>query len=197
MAIRVERLPLPAYLVASLLIVFPVFDSVAQLWPLNPSNLQWRFGALGLASQALMTPLLGLLLLSVVARLAGHSRGQFLIGLLSLGFALACLGTGGLFGLDAPEVRELIPAEAQPAFQVSAAVALAKYLLVAVIAGVFGRAGVREARRQEIGRAPLRGREHRWSTKLGARGRRRRMRGRAGPIAGRSELLALPCIARR
>jgi hypothetical protein len=145
MAIKVEKLSLPAYLVASLLILFPVLDTTAQLFPLDTASLQGRYGALGLASQALMTPLLGLLLLSVTARMAGHARMLWLLGLLSFGAALLCLGLAGLFCLDWLDMRELVPAEAQSAFRVSFSVALAKYLVVGLIAALLGRAAMKEA----------------------------------------------------
>ena len=145
MAIRTERLALPALLIASLLIIFPVLDSGSNLameslqppmairgrrpfqsGPDDPAPGSAHIDGDGKARWAPADPDAGRGFVPLLGRdMPGHRR---------------------LFGLDAPDMRELVVDEAQPAFQKSSAVALGKYVIVAVIAGLLGRAGVREAR---------------------------------------------------
>ena len=142
MSTRADRLALPAYFVASLLILFPLVDTAAGWRPLNPLDLQWRFGVVGLASQALLTPLLGMLLLQAIASYAKHARIQRVLGVLAWTFSIVCLAASALFTLDALSVRNLIDDEARSAYYISYVVALGKYLIVAGVAALLGRAGM-------------------------------------------------------
>ena len=69
---RYRFLGFSAYLVATTLIVVPFFDAAMSLWPWQPDSAQWRFGAIGLASNALMLPCAGML----IALATGITLGQ-------------------------------------------------------------------------------------------------------------------------
>ena len=63
-----------AYLVAFLLFFIPFFDASLSLAPWHLGSSQWRFGAFGLLSNALMLPAAGSLIAITTAIVAGHVR---------------------------------------------------------------------------------------------------------------------------
>jgi hypothetical protein len=65
----------PAYCVAVLLVVTPLVDLVANVWPPRLSAVEWRFGTFGLLSGFLLTPLLGMVLATAAAALLEHRGG--------------------------------------------------------------------------------------------------------------------------
>jgi hypothetical protein len=138
---RAHYIAAPAYFVASLLILFPLLDTVLSIWPLQMGEVSWRFGAVGLFSRAVMTPLLGLLLAFAVAVLLEHrlmTRAIAVVGGLT---ALAIAGVSILFVLDALQMRAQVRPEAKTAFDVASAVALGKYGLGFLLLGVFAVSG--------------------------------------------------------
>ena len=98
---RYRYLALPAYLAAAALILIPFTDAALSLYPWRPGVAQWRFGAVGLMSNAFMIPTAGLLIMLTTALVLGHWRTLRVLGLVC---GVAALFTGmsiGLFGLDA------------------------------------------------------------------------------------------------
>ena len=134
---RVKYFVLPAYCVAFLLIVFPLLDTALSVYPTRVSEVAWRFGATGLFSRALMTPMLGLLLAFGVALLAEHRAAQRVIAVLSGLLVLTLAGAVVLFTLDALQMRVQVRPEAKTAFDLASAAALAKYITGAVVALAF------------------------------------------------------------
>lgn len=115
------------------------------MWPLNPTALQWRFGALGLVSRALMTPLLGLLVVLAASFVAEHARTQWAVGVGAWLLAVAAGFLAVVFALDAIHVRGLLEEDARAAVEISSVVALAKYLIFAVTSALLGRAGLAQS----------------------------------------------------
>jgi hypothetical protein len=113
--------------IALLLIALPVFDLVASIWPLRPGSLHWRFGASGLMAGFLLTPLLGLTLLTVVATLSNR-RATYLTLVTVNGIAtVALLGILLLFGLDVLQLRGTVPPVEKPLFDAAAVKGFVKY----------------------------------------------------------------------
>jgi hypothetical protein len=140
-----------AYGVALLLILFPVVDSLLGVWPLNPGQVTWRFGALGLFSRAIMTPTLGILVALAAAVVLEHRWALRLVSVaafLAAGLALAALG---VFVLDASQTRSQVVADAQGAFTAASVVAILKYGLGAALLLLLAAGGWRASR--ETGRA--------------------------------------------
>lgn len=127
------------------LIVFPLTDAVAQLWPLSFTSLESRFGALGLGSRALMTPLLGLLVVLAASFAGEHPRTQWAVGVGAWLFALASGFLAVVFALDAVHVYGLLEDGAWAAVEIGSVVALAKYLIFAVTSALLGRAGLAQS----------------------------------------------------
>lgn len=142
----VNRLAWGAYGVAFLLIALPLLDSVLGVWPLRINEATWRFGAVGLFSRAVMTPLLGVLLGLLFAVVAGHSaaaRAFSILAFLGVGAALFALG---FFALDTLQTRVQIRTEALRAFDTAAGIAVAKYVAGIAVASLLGVGGWRASR---------------------------------------------------
>jgi hypothetical protein len=136
-----------AYCAALLLIVISGLDYAATLWPFQPAELSWRYGAVGLLSSFTLTPLLGGLLLSATAALAGHRRVLRAVAILHLAAAIALLVLLVGFGLDVLQVRRDTAPDARFVTDVGAAKAAIKLGLVTVVALWLGVGGIRASRR--------------------------------------------------
>jgi hypothetical protein len=138
----------PAYLVAALLILFPITDSVLSVFPPQLGEVSWRFGAVGLFSRALMTPLLGILIANAIALIAGHRRVVRGLAILNGVVCAALFAVVPFFVLDALQMRAIIVDEARFTFDVASWVALAKISIGAIVAGAFAVQGWKLSRRQ-------------------------------------------------
>jgi hypothetical protein len=122
-----RRIALPAYLVAFLIFLFPLLDTAMSVWPPQPGEVAWRFGAAGFFSRALMTPLLGVLVAFAVALYLDHRRVLRAIAIASAAAAVMMIGVIGMFMLDALEMRSKVIEARRFAFDVASGVALMKY----------------------------------------------------------------------
>jgi hypothetical protein len=122
----------PTYAVALLFVLFPIMDTVAQVWPPRLDSPSWRYGAVGLGANFLISSLFGMLGLYLVAALRQHRRTLLGLALLSaLGALLLLVGALG-FVLDAFQVRAGVPRDDPRTlwlFDVGAAKAALKYLV--------------------------------------------------------------------
>lgn len=144
---RLKALATPSYVIAAILIVFPLVDTALALLPLRPGELAWRFGALGLGSQALMTPLLGGLLALVTASVLGHRRALRVVQTVSWFVAVMLVVAIALLSLDAIQMRGSIRPEVRGAFDKASVVALFKYVIGVGVAVMFAMSGQRAIKR--------------------------------------------------
>ena len=138
---QMRRLAIPGYLVAFLIFLFPLLDTALSVWPPQTSQLAWRFGAVGLFSRALMTPLLGVLIAFGIALLMEHRTFLRVLAIANGVAAVLILVVMGLFILDALEMRVQVRADTKRAFDAASIVALVKYgtgMLVALAFAVHG-----------------------------------------------------------
>jgi len=142
----VSRLAWPVYVTAVTLIILPLIDLFANVWPLAPGEAAWRYGALGLFSGFLLTPLLGFLMLVLMTAYQGHVGALRTGSWISLVGAAACLSCAVLFAFDVLQVRVSVPPEARGTFDIGAAKAEIKYLAVAVVLAWLWFGGRRAAR---------------------------------------------------
>ena len=114
------------------MVVLPLVDLVANVWPLQIGQLEWRYGAWGVLSAYLLTPLLGVMMLAAAAALLGHARMLgALFWLYFLAAAVLLIGSV-LFVLDVFQLRGAVPQAGQSQYDVGAAKALVKHIVVAV-----------------------------------------------------------------
>lgn len=127
----------PAYAIALLFIVLPVLDTLAQVWPVNLGSPGWRYGAVGLGANYLVSMLFGMLGLAAIAGWGSHRRTLKLLAVVFVAAGLIMLvGVIG-FLLDALQLRPGIPkddARTLQMFDVGVAKATLKYLLSAPVA---------------------------------------------------------------
>lgn len=142
-----KHLTVPAYAMASLLILFPLLDTALSVIPPRFGEVAWRFGATGLFSRALMTPLLGLLLAFAVALLREHRKIQRAIAIVSAVVAVVVVGAIGMFVLDAVQMRSQVSPQAKTAFDIASLVALGKFTFGLLILVAFTISGWRASGR--------------------------------------------------
>jgi len=121
----------PAYLVSATLILIPVFDSLMTLYPWRLGEARWRFGAVGLLSNALLLPLAGVLLAFLTSWWLQHGTTRRIIAIASLVAAAVCVAVVGLFTLDALQTRATVAATMHLSFDVASITAAVKTLLAA------------------------------------------------------------------
>ncbi|HTE46504.1 MAG TPA: hypothetical protein VK636_14720, partial [Gemmatimonadaceae bacterium] len=124
-----RQIATPTYLVALTFMLIPPFDALMQLLPLRIHDPRWRFGFFGLMGNALMLPMIGLLIAFMASAFFEHKRFQRVLGMLSLIGAIGIVVVIGVFALDAVQVRPDVKPAAQLAFKVATFTAAFKYLL--------------------------------------------------------------------
>jgi len=140
---QLNPLAVPAYAVAALMVLIPVVDTVFALLPMHPGDVAWRFGAIGLGSQLMLSPLLGALVAFVTAALLGHRGGLRALQILCMVAAVLILAAVVLFVLDALQTRHQVQPKAKFAFDKATATALLKYFVGLAIWVAFVIAGQR------------------------------------------------------
>lgn len=137
---------LPSYLAAFALIVFPIFDQLMQLVATTKlDDARWRFGAAGLLSNLFVLPVVGVMIVLVIAHTFGHRRFKRLMAVLCLLAAASLVVATGFFVLDAVQVRSLMRPEAQSSWLVATSTAVFKLLVTIVCLSGFGYASWRSS----------------------------------------------------
>jgi hypothetical protein len=154
---RCERLTWPTYLVAAMLVLFPLIDLATAALPINIRSVQWRFGIVGLLSGGLVTPILGILLALVIAVLADRKLALRILGILAAFGGAMILLSLPLFILDAIQMRARALQAQPPAPGAAARILLAasfaflKLLMLGGISIIMARVGFRAARKAKPG----------------------------------------------
>lgn len=143
-----------AYAVAFLLVLMPLADTVLGVWPPRVGEVTWRFGAAGLISRAIMTPLFGMLVALTTAAILEHRVMARILA--SLSFVAAVLGVLAMimFGLDALQARSGVRPEAISAFDIASTAAFLKYILGTITAVLLGIGGWKAGRKRHTAAAP-------------------------------------------
>jgi hypothetical protein len=123
-------------------------DFATNVWPLQPGQAVWRYGAVGLFSGFVLTPLLGVLLAMAIAAATEQARTLGVLGGLSVGIAVVFVLVLGLFLLDGFQVRANVPPEGRAQFATGIWRAAVKYLVVSAALAWLGTAAWRAGRRK-------------------------------------------------
>ncbi len=155
-----RHLAWPFYLMGLAIIIVPMVEFVLTVSPLSPTIVSWRYGAVGLLSRSIMTPMVGLVVIFGTAVLLEHHRVQR--GVMVLGFvgAVVLLLALGVFALDLLQLRRQVRPDAKTAYDVASATALLKLFAVTAVLLAFGVSGLKmvrrtSARRHHASTAPL------------------------------------------
>jgi hypothetical protein len=140
------------YMAGFVLVITPVIDFATSILPLRPFELQWRFATMGLLPGFLLTVLLGLVLVSLTAAVAGHRGAQRALAFINLLATLVLLAVAGLFVLDTLELRVQVPEGDRFAYDMSSYRALGKYLLMLLALLMLTIGGFRASRKPRFRR---------------------------------------------
>jgi hypothetical protein len=122
------------------MVALSLLDLVTNVWPLQAGLLEWRYGAWGLLSGYLLTPLLGMIMLAAAAALMGHARALAALFWVNLLVAAVLLVGSVFFVLDVVQLRGAVPVGEQSRYDTGASKALLKHVLVAAALFWLGRA---------------------------------------------------------
>jgi hypothetical protein len=147
---QMRRLAVPGYLVAFLIFLFPLLDTALSVWPPQTSQLAWRFGAAGLFSRALMTPLLAVLIAYGIALVLEHRTVLRVLAIVNGLAVVLIVLVMGLFVLDALEMRVQVRPDTKRAFDAASTVALVKYGTGMLAALAFAVHGWKASKRTDV-----------------------------------------------
>lgn len=116
----------PLYATAIAVTLLPFVELVLTVLPWTPGDLSWRYGAAGLLSRTLVTPLVGLAIFLATAATLGHRGALRAILLVALGGVVLLSAVSALFLFDMLEMRAMVRPDATAAFRAGAAMALLK-----------------------------------------------------------------------
>jgi hypothetical protein len=150
---------LPVLVVMAL---FPFADLVISAIPMRMDEPRWRFAAAGMLIAATPQVSLALLLMLAVAALQEHRMVSRLAGIGAIAFALVLGATILMFGLDALEVRRLVPENAKQNFDNASLKSIVMVVLYGPVLLWLGWRGLKAAKRHpgegkaaDSGAAPL------------------------------------------
>lgn len=126
------------YAVGIVMLLVAIGDYSGQLWPFRPTEVGWRYGAVGIFSNFLVTPVFALLLIGAAAAVGGHRIMLRILGVIGIGFTAALLVSIALFSLDALQVRQQAEPGAKWLTTISASMAAAKLLMAAAVSFILG-----------------------------------------------------------
>jgi hypothetical protein len=113
------NLALPMYVLALLFMLMPLTDLMLNLPNFEPSNGRWRFGVVGLLTNALLLPMTGLFMFLATALIARHrwayNTGQ-VIGAIAL---LSMVVFFVIFALDSVQIRGAVNPELLRRFDIT------------------------------------------------------------------------------
>lgn len=102
---------------AIFMICVPFLQAGAQIWPLQLTNIQWRFQAANFFSSLLLMPFLGILILSLVGRGIESRPLTLIAGGLSTLFSLGLAASLVVFFLDAQQLQAIVSSAMLAAFK--------------------------------------------------------------------------------
>lgn len=105
------------YTGAALLIVIPFLQAGQQLWPLQLSDIRWRFGAANALSSVLLLPFIGLMITALVARASESVGISRAVGAIAALFVIGLLGSLVLFALDALQLKSIVTSQMMRPFE--------------------------------------------------------------------------------
>ncbi len=132
-----------AYFFMFVLVFWPVVDLTSSVWPLQPGNLQWRYGSMGLLAAYLHTPILAIVLSMGLAFVLRQRAALRLLSILSFFGVLVLFLVLVLFPLDVIQLRGTVAEEALPSFQAGALLAELKHFTAFISLLLLGIGGWR------------------------------------------------------
>jgi hypothetical protein len=143
---RFAPLVWPAYLVAAMMALIPVAEFATSILPMSPSDIRWRFGAVGLFSGVIVSSIFGIFLAMVVATLARHRLALRIMSVFAGLSAVIVVVISVMFILDLLQLRVGVTPDLLRSYTVASARALGKLGAGAVVGLVLCIGGLRVSR---------------------------------------------------
>ncbi len=134
------------YTVVLLLLVVPFVQAILQVWPLQLSSIQWRFGAANALSSVLLLPYLGLALLLIMARSLESRVLGLTVGVCSAIFTIGLIASLVLFILDALQLKAIVTSQMMSAFNTTSVRVGAVSAVFVLAFGLLALAGLKAPR---------------------------------------------------
>lgn len=116
---------------AFLLILVPAIQLGIEIWPLQLTNIQWRFRVASALSNGMLLPsFLGLSLLLTLGRRLESTALQRVVAVLATLFVIGLGASLVLFGLDAMQLKAIVSTQMEAAFRNTA-------IRVGLVSGIF------------------------------------------------------------
>lgn len=129
------------YFLLFLLFLWPATDYLTTVWAPRLGEVEWRYGAIGLLTAHLLTPVLAMGLAMVVAFALRHRTTLKALSVLSLVGALILIVAMAFFALDVMQLRNVRPPESLPSFQAGALIAELKHFTAFIALTLLGLGG--------------------------------------------------------
>jgi hypothetical protein len=133
-------------MMAAIMIIVPITETGLSMLPFRFGEVSWRFGASGLFSRSLLTPIIGLLLVLVTAVSVEHLKVQRVAGVVALIASLLAFGMLCLFVLDTVQLRTQAPPDRRAAMLFAAGEAVSKLGLFTIVLAFMARSGLKTPR---------------------------------------------------
>jgi MFS family permease len=153
---RPRLLLLAGYVLALALVFMPILETFAALWPPQPDNTGWRFGATGIFFTFVTMAPLGLLVAITIASIQRQRTALRALATFSLVLAVVIAILFGSFSLDFIQVRPMIQPRVKGGFDAAAAKATVTAILSLVSCMILALAGFRDSRELGTIRRPRR-----------------------------------------
>jgi hypothetical protein len=139
--------------------IVQLIDVVIRAMPFRVQSPAWRLGVVGLAANAVGTPMLAFLVILAIAVVAGDRGVVYLVAVLSALGAALCLLATGVFALDALEMKAQVQAGLSRQYDIASLWLVARVVIAAGIFLVFGISAFRVAKtvRRESPRPTVKG----------------------------------------
>jgi len=144
------------YALALVLVFLPILETFAALWPPQPGNTGWRFGATGIFFTFVTMAPLGLLIALAIASIQRHRLALRALATFALVMAVLIAVLFGSFSLDFIQVRPMIQPRVKGGFDAAAAKATVTAILSLVSCMILALAGFRDSRELATIRRPRR-----------------------------------------
>ncbi len=141
-----DRLARPVYLIGILLILTPLADFVTSVWPIQPTEMRWRFASTALLAGFLFTPLIGSLITALMATFMEQKMILRVIGVLNVVGAVFLVIALAIFAFDTLQLRRAVPPDAQASFKTSAIRGALKLIVSIIATGWLGLDAIRLSR---------------------------------------------------
>lgn len=131
------------YAVGLVLLVSPLLDLIGAVWPPRMGEVSWRFGAFGLATSALASPILAFAMAKIAGVLLEHRVFVRVVAIVDLLLLLLLLAGLAFFALDFLQLRATLATASLGQYDTAGFKAALNGALELIVLGWMGVAGLR------------------------------------------------------